>query len=485
MDIRSRLKNLNELQMNTLLSAVGLGVMTLMLFVCIFRLTNATALVIIASAAILGCVSLLTASPWRYALLAALVAALAAELILREHASALVVFSVLARFAVTGLLITFFGTLMMERGHNIYLDMKRLAVEREQALTQLSKWLARGNALLVVTRTISTKNHLQDIFTEGLAEARKVFRADSGLIYSFDPKTNRLAIASSFGYSPEILEKMNRKWSTWGDALSCEACVRREAMAVDDLAAAPKCDNLQKVESGSSICVPIMTEDSLWGVLHLRRSFPDAFTRGDIQFAEAIAYQFGLAIHRSALFEQVNLLAITDPITELYNFRKLMRDMDRELVRSKRYRRPFSFIMADIDHFKQINDSRGHLAGDAALREVARTLEDGRREVDRVYRYAGDEFCLLLPETDLPEAFDLADKLRRMVEALYIRADGQDEPVRATISAGVTSFSDALHQVNDLISQADQALYVAKEKGRNRVVAYSESDRLPAWVDRV
>lgn len=187
-----------------------------------------------------------------------------------------------------------------------------------------------------------------------------------------------------------------------------------------------------------------------------------------------MAYQFGLAIQRSALFEQVNHLAITDPITELYNYRKLSRDMERELVRSRRYQHPFSFIMADIDYFKQINDTRGHLAGDRALRKVARALEEGRREVDRVYRYAGDEFCLLLPETDLSEAMELAEKLRAKVEGLRIPVDGEKEPVRTTISMGVAAFSDALHQPKDLIAEADQALYHAKQNGRNRVAAYFE-----------
>ena len=479
------MKNLNELQMNTLLSATGLGAMTVMLFVCIFRVSNATALVIIGSAAVLGCVSLLTTSPWRYALLAVLVGILAAELILREHASGLVTFSVLARFTLTGLLIAFFATRLSARARKIYLDMKRLVTEREQALDQLSKWLARGNALLVVIRAISTKNRLQDIFTESLAEARKVFNADSGLIYSVDRETGSLSIMGSFGYSPEILEKMNKKWSTSGDVRSCEACASREVVAVENLATDLKCDNLQKVESGSCICLPIITEGKLFGVLHLRRSHTDAFSRGEIQLAEAMAYQFGLAIERASLFEQVNHLAITDPITGLYNYRKLARDMERELVRSRRYRRPFSFIMADIDLFKQINDEYGHLAGDKALREIARVLEEGRREVDRVYRYAGDEFCLLLPETDLPEAFELAEKLRRTVAELDIPVDGRREPVHATISLGVTAFSDALSLVDDLISEADQALYTAKESGRNSVFAFTNPERLSRGTDSV
>lgn len=119
--------------------------------------------------------------------------------------------------------------------------------------------------------------------------------------------------------------------------------------------------------------------------------------------------------------------------------------------------------MADIDHFKNFNDTYGHLAGDAMLREVARALNSGRREVDRVYRYGGEEFSILLPETDWPEAYEVAEKLRRRVDALSVDAHGSDEPLTTTISMGVAAFSeDSLH-LEHLVSAADEALYEAKE----------------------
>jgi diguanylate cyclase (GGDEF)-like protein len=178
-------------------------------------------------------------------------------------------------------------------------------------------------------------------------------------------------------------------------------------------------------------------------------------------------------MQRASLFEQVNRLAITDPLTGLYNYRKMTRDLDREIVRSRRYHHPFSFIMADIDHFKSLNDQYGHPAGDEVLRAVARTLNRGRREVDRVYRYGGEEFSVLLPETDWPEAFEVAEKLRRKVGEMEVRVKGEPEPIGATISMGVASFSSDSIALEHLISAADEALYSAKESGRNKVVAHS------------
>ncbi len=466
---------MSELQRTTLNAAAAIFVALLLLFLCVFRVSNATALVVVASLAVLAFVSLVTESWLRYVLLAVLIGGLALELFLHEPSSTLANVSVLARFTVTGVLVTYFATLLTRKSQGIYLDMQRLAGEREDALADSRRWLARVNALLMVISTISTKNHLREIFTESLDEARKVFNADSGLIYGVDAATGRMSIIGSFGYSEEVLDKMKRRGIE--NASDCQACTVMHAVAVDDLARDDKCPNLAKVRSGSSICVPIEGGDALLGVLHLRRGHPDAFTPEDIQLAQAMTYQFGLAMQRASLFEQVNRLAITDSITGLYNYRKLMRDLDREIVRSRRYNHPFSFIMADIDHFKLLNDNYGHPAGDAVLREVARAMNTSKREVDRVYRYGGEEFAVLLPETDLAEALEVAEKLRRIVADARVEVEGEPEPLRTTVSMGVASFSDDSMSPGQLVSAADEALYSAKNSGRDRVVARAELGR--------
>ncbi len=469
--MKSYFMKMSRLRRTTLLAAFAMGVAILLLFVCIYGVSNATALVILASAAVLGFFSMATVSRWTFLILVPLTAGLAAELVIREHASGLAMFSVLARFVGTGLLIVYFATLLTRESHRLYLDMERLAREREDALADSRRWISRLNALVVVTSTISTKNHLNDIFTEGLAEARKVFNADSGLIYSVGQETGDMSIVGSFGYSDEVLEKMQRRWA--GHVSSCDACTRVKPISVDNLATDDKCPNLARVETGSAICVPITSGGNLWGVLHLRRRFPDAFTPEDGMLAQAMTYQFALAMQRASLFEQVNRLAITDPLTGLYNYRKMVRDIKREIVRSRRYKHSFSFIMSDLDFFKRTNDEHGHTAGDAVLREVARTLNTGRREVDRVYRYGGEEFAVLLPETDWPEALEVAEKLRGRVESLRVQVEGVDEPLTITISMGVASFSQDSLELNELVEAADEALYKAKDEGRNRVVTHA------------
>jgi diguanylate cyclase (GGDEF)-like protein len=130
--------------------------------------------------------------------------------------------------------------------------------------------------------------------------------------------------------------------------------------------------------------------------------------------------------------------------------------------------------MADIDHFKDFNDLHGHQAGDEVLRGVAATLDGGKREVDRVYRYGGEELAVLLPETDWSEARDVAEKLRSRVEELTVESEGSGERLSVTVSMGVASFPNDSEDIETLTAGADEALYAAKEGGRNRVTAYAE-----------
>lgn len=473
--MKSRILKMNELQRTTWTAAVALFVALLLVFLCIFRVSNATALVVVGSIAILSFVSLVTGSKLRYILIVVLVGALSLELFLHEPSGTLANVSVLARFTVTAMLVTYFATLLTRASHGLYLNMRQLASEREEALADSRRWLTRANALVMVISTISTKNHLKDIFTEGLEEARKVFNADSGLIYSVNGETGSMTITGSFGYSDEVLEKMMKRGVE--KASACQACTDMRAVAVDNLATDGKCPNLRKVTTGSCICLPIEGGGTLLGVLHLRRRHPDAMSPEDIQLAQALTYQFGLAMQRAYLFEQVNRLAITDPLTGLYNYRKLMRDLDREIVRSTRYEHPFSFIMADIDHFKKLNDTYGHQAGDVVLRAVAEELNTGRREVDRVYRYGGEEFSVLLPETGRREATEVAEKLRSRIAELGVRVEGQASPLTVTISMGVAAFDKEDLSPERLVAAADGALYRAKESGRNRVVGGDPGDR--------
>jgi len=156
-----------------------------------------------------------------------------------------------------------------------------------------------------------------------------------------------------------------------------------------------------------------------------------------------------------------------DPLMKIYTRRYLMSTLEKEIIRAQRYHRSLAFILIDMDHFKSINDTYGHLMGDKVLRQTAEILKEQTRETDTLARYGGEEIAIVLSETEINDAVIVAEKLRRAVEKT--RFDFQKQIIRATISLGVANLDDTEDTANTLIRRADEALYTAKQNGRNRV----------------
>ena len=168
--------------------------------------------------------------------------------------------------------------------------------------------------------------------------------------------------------------------------------------------------------------------------------------------------------------EVIYRLMTTDGLTQVHNKRYFDEALDKEISRSTRYKRPFSLILFDIDHFKQINDKHGHLAGDAVLRQLGTLVKARVRRDDVVSRTGGEEFAVITPEIDARGAVELANKLNRLVQSTYFEFDGTR--IDVTISLGVAEWSAERHKgPEDLIRDADERLYEAKRTGRNRVCA--------------
>jgi two-component system, cell cycle response regulator len=181
-----------------------------------------------------------------------------------------------------------------------------------------------------------------------------------------------------------------------------------------------------------------------------------------------------VAIHaditeRRAMEEELRRLAVTDALTGVANRRHLMATGDKEVERRRRSHKPLSALMLDIDHFKRINDSWGHPAGDAVIRALARRCSELVRGTDTVGRIGGEEFALVLPMTDLGRALELAERIRAAIAAETVSWEGQ--PIAFTVSIGAAEVVDAQSDFASLIGRADAALYAAKEAGRNRVMA--------------
>jgi two-component system cell cycle response regulator len=163
-------------------------------------------------------------------------------------------------------------------------------------------------------------------------------------------------------------------------------------------------------------------------------------------------------------------LAQTDPLTQLLNRRALTERITAEMERALRYDSTMALLMIDLDHFKRVNDTYGHLVGDDVLRDVGQLLSDTIRTSDIVARYGGEEFLVLLPETDDGGAESFAERIRDAIALHLFASDSVAEPLRLTASVGVAVYPAArIESVEDLFARADAALYRAKADGRNRV----------------
>jgi diguanylate cyclase (GGDEF)-like protein len=219
------------------------------------------------------------------------------------------------------------------------------------------------------------------------------------------------------------------------------------------------------VETRSEMCVPLIFFGEKLGVLMLESATPDNFTHEDVPPLESVADICAGAIQNAHYFEKAQQLAYIDGLTGIYNRRYFEMQIGTEIERASRYDGRLAIIMIDIDHFKRLNDEFGHLLGDEVLRQVSGVFGQQLRKVDVVCRYGGEEFAILVPQTSGGNALEVAEKLRRMVEAY--RFPGV--PVKVTISAGVAEFPTHGRTRDELVAAADAALYVSKDAGRNRV----------------
>jgi diguanylate cyclase (GGDEF)-like protein len=180
-----------------------------------------------------------------------------------------------------------------------------------------------------------------------------------------------------------------------------------------------------------------------------------------------LTQQLLIGLRRALLYQKVQGLTITDVLTGVYCRRYFLERFNEELKRSKKNKLCLTFLMIDIDNFKQFNDRYGHLVGDAILRQVSKTISLAVRQIDFIGRYGGEEISVVLAETHREQANYAAERIRQAVAAQAIKV--YDEELQVTISIGVSTFPDNALNMQNLIEMADQALYLAKETGKNKI----------------
>ena len=261
--------------------------------------------------------------------------------------------------------------------------------------------------------------------------------------------------------TPRILEggRVPSGKGPWGKALSSGKTVIE-----DDVHAIPEYEGFY-LETGSRMCIPLISFGQTLGVLALDSSQVGAFRHVDMQPLESVADICATAIQNAHYVEKVKQLAYLDGLTGIFNRRFFELRIVEEIERSRRFEAGMAVIMVDLDQFKRLNDEFGHLLGDEVLRQVSSIFHQQLRKIDVVCRYGGEEFAILLSQTNLEHAMGVAEKLRRMVETWQF--PGVPQPV--TISAGAAAYPDHGVTRDELVKAADAGLYAAKQAGRNCV----------------
>jgi diguanylate cyclase (GGDEF)-like protein len=212
-------------------------------------------------------------------------------------------------------------------------------------------------------------------------------------------------------------------------------------------------------------------EGRVTGVLNMSdKAEGKRFDEDDLNLIQSFMNNMAIAIERSILFnktEEYKKLSITDPLTGIYNRRYLNSRLSEEITRYNRYKHPFSFLMFDLDGFKEYNDTYGHIAGDKLLKSLAGMIEESLRTIDIAARFGGDEFVAIFPQTPKVDAIQITNRLKEKIDRDLGRYHGE---MPLTVSMGLATYPDDASSIMELIEKTDQALYLAKKGGGNRVV---------------
>lgn len=346
--------------------------------------------------------------------------------------------------------------------------------EKESSLSYLQKTLHNISILYNIGQAMNFIDDLKRLIQIILAKAIQTIGAEKGSLMLYDSTTEELVIKVVYGLpDKEMEDKINEGLIECtrikiGEGIAGEAFAHKKAIITNLGSNDPRFFQSDASNVNSLLCLPLIVKDEAIGIINIsNKKDKNLFNQDDLDFMGALANQAAIAISNAQLYK----LAITDSLTKLYIRRHFEYLLDNEIKRSNRYRHDLTLLMMDIDNFKSINDNYGHQMGDEMLRHISEVILTTVRKIDMPSRYGGEEFAIILPETQKENSKKIAERLRKKISNIIIRTKDKKE-VSPTISIGIASYPMDTEEKEDLIGFADQALYFAKNSGKNRVAEY-------------
>ncbi|MBI2748069.1 MAG: diguanylate cyclase [Burkholderiales bacterium] len=352
-----------------------------------------------------------------------------------------------------------------------------MAEALEKSRATIEQRASQLDAINQTAVAINSSLQLKDILDEIMRRGITLTGGTASGIAFYDEAAGRFTNWVTQGLSENFVRNMNFRPGGLADEAFTSGS---HVLSNDRPETAHKLSRLAREEHlRCFICLPLTSRDRRLGVIYVYRADRDTFTPTEVELLTTFSSLAAQVIENARLHAQVQEQARTDALTGLSNRGEFQRQLKQEEERSRRYNRSFSLLMLDIDHFKTVNDSYGHQAGDELLRALAARLGEQTRPVDHVARYGGEEFVVILPETGRDGALVSAGRLRTAVADTAVPVtEGRTIPV--TISIGVATFPVDGESETALIAAADAALYAAKQGGRNRVIGYEPALGHPA-----
>lgn len=337
---------------------------------------------------------------------------------------------------------------------------------------QLSQQVVQLHEL---AKALTSSLDVEEVLQAIMDKIEQLLSPDTWSLLLVDEEASELSFQIVKGQGSERLKgvrfQMNQGIAGW-------VAMHGEAVVVPDVSSDPRfwdeADEITQQKTHSLVCVPVLMQDRTLGVIeilnyHGHRDFDEY----DMELLQALADYVAIALQNAFHMKRIHELTITDDLTGLFNSRQYHNVLERELSRAKRYAFQFSLLFIDLDHFKQVNDTHGHLVGSSVLQEVGEVVKQSLRDSDFGFRYGGDEFVLLLPHTDNAGAVLIGKRIQEKL-AQKVFAEEHGLKLKVAASMGVASYPADAETKEDLVRLADEAMYHVKNTTRDGVAVAGE-----------
>jgi diguanylate cyclase (GGDEF)-like protein len=351
-------------------------------------------------------------------------------------------------------------------------------MDPHEEIAELKHQIERLSLFHEIGKALASTLDLQKILQTVMEKISDLLQPDTWSLLMLDESSQELHFEIAIGTGADKLKDVRLKV---GEGIAGWVAQTGEPVLVEDVKRdarfTRRIDELTQTDTRSVVCVPIRGKEKILGVIELVNCLGrESFRREDIPILKSLADYAAIALENARYIQRIHELTITDDCTALYNARHLNFVLDAEIYRSTRYGYEFSVIFLDLDHFKQVNDTHGHLVGSKLLWMIGDLIKGHLRLIDYAFRYGGDEFVVLLPQTAKQNSLMV---VRRLKDLLNSKVFFSDEGLNITVTAsfGVASFPQDGRTRRELLRMADEAMYLVKNTTRNNIALAGEGIR--------